>query len=81
MKKELHFSLAEYKERLKKVQEKMVEREVDIFLTHTPENIFYLTGYFTGDLAGTMEQLASMVEATGFGLEDTMKVIEPGVPC
>lgn len=47
MKKGLPFSLAEYKERLKKVKEKMVEREVDIFLTHTPENIFYLTGYFT----------------------------------
>ena len=47
MTKHLPFSLTEYKERLNKIRTRMVEDKVDVFLTHTPENIFYLTGYFT----------------------------------
>lgn len=47
MEKDLPFSLEEYKGRLKTVQGKMAEQEIDVFLTHTPENIFYLTGHFT----------------------------------
>jgi Xaa-Pro dipeptidase len=45
--KELWFSLEEYQERLRKVHAHMAEKEVDAMLSHTPENIYYLTGYQT----------------------------------
>ncbi|MBR1165237.1 M24 family metallopeptidase [Bradyrhizobium elkanii] len=41
------FSREEYDERLARVRKKMVARDVDLLLVHTPENIFYLTGYDT----------------------------------
>jgi len=45
--KELWFSLEEYGERLRKVRVHMAEKGVDAMLSHTPENIYYLTGYQT----------------------------------
>ena len=45
--KDFPFPLEEYKRRLTKVRDMMSTQGVDVFLTHTPENIFYLTGYFT----------------------------------
>lgn len=43
----LPFSTEEYKERVAKVQSVMAERGMDAMLIHTPENIYYLTGYRT----------------------------------
>jgi Xaa-Pro dipeptidase len=45
--KTLFFSLTEYESRLVRVRELMASRGLDLLLIHTPENIFYLTGYQT----------------------------------
>lgn len=41
------FSRREYDQRLANVRRKMAERGLGAFLTHTPENMYYLTGYQT----------------------------------
>jgi Xaa-Pro dipeptidase len=41
------FSRSEYDRRLASVRSGMAERGLRAFLTHTPENIYYLTGYQT----------------------------------
>ena len=45
--KELSFSVEEYRQRQERVRARMRQAEVDVFLSHTPENIFYLSGYRT----------------------------------
>jgi Xaa-Pro dipeptidase len=47
LQKELSFSVDEYQSRLAKVQARMREAEADVFLSHIPENLFYLSGYRT----------------------------------
>ena len=44
---ELPFSLAEYQQRLRKVQAGIAERGIDACLISVPENIYYLTGFTT----------------------------------
>jgi Xaa-Pro dipeptidase len=46
-KKDLFFSLAEYQERLANLRGAMQERGVEVLLSFTPENIYYLSGYQT----------------------------------
>jgi Xaa-Pro dipeptidase len=41
------FAREEYERRLTYLRRRMVERGLRAFLTHTPENIYYLTGYQT----------------------------------
>ncbi|MFT3821649.1 MAG: Xaa-Pro peptidase family protein [Rubrivivax sp.] len=45
--KQLVFPVAEYEERLRRVRQRMQERQIDVLLVHGPENIFYLSGYQT----------------------------------
>jgi Xaa-Pro aminopeptidase len=45
--KELAFSVAEFEGRLEKVCQRLRERNVAGMLIHTPENIYYLSGYQT----------------------------------
>ena len=47
MPSELHFSLSEYQQRLDALRTRMQQREVDVMLIHTPENLFYISGYQT----------------------------------
>lgn len=44
---DLPFSLEEYRGRVARVQQEMASRGIDTLLVHTPENIYYLTGYRT----------------------------------
>ncbi|MES0133191.1 Xaa-Pro peptidase family protein [Mesorhizobium sp. M0029] len=41
------FSTEEFQARLRKTQDEMRSRGVDVLLIHSPENIYYLTGYQT----------------------------------
>lgn len=45
--KELAFDLAEYRQRLDRVRAAMRQRGLDALVSHTPENILYLSGYQT----------------------------------
>jgi Xaa-Pro dipeptidase len=45
--KNLVFSEDEFMDRIRRVRQSMEEEGVDLLLVHTPENIFYLTGYQT----------------------------------
>jgi len=45
--KELAFELAEYRQRLDRVRAAMRQRGLDVLVSHTPENILYLSGYQT----------------------------------
>jgi Xaa-Pro dipeptidase len=45
--KELAFSVSEYQERLDRVRQQIRARDLTGMLVHTPENIFYLSGYQT----------------------------------
>ena len=45
--KTLFFSLDEYLGRLARLRDLMADRGLDVLLVHTPENIYYLTGYQT----------------------------------
>lgn len=47
IKKRLAFPVAEYRDRLQRVQAAMAGMGLDALLVHTPENICYLTGYHT----------------------------------
>ncbi|WP_366658370.1 Xaa-Pro peptidase family protein [Fodinicurvata sp. EGI_FJ10296] len=44
---DLPFSIEEYRSRVTAVQAEMARRGIDALLVHTPENIYYLTGYRT----------------------------------
>ena len=44
---DLPFTIAEYRERLSRVQEQMVERGLDLMMVHQLENTYWLTGYRT----------------------------------
>ncbi len=46
-KKDLFFSIEEYHGRLAKLREAMQSRGVEVLLSFTPENIYYLSGYQT----------------------------------
>lgn len=46
-KKDLFFSLTEYQQRLANLRAAMEKRGVDVLLSFTPENIYYLSGYQT----------------------------------
>jgi Xaa-Pro dipeptidase len=41
------FSTAEFRGRVERVQQEMARRGLDLLLIHSPENIYYLTGYQT----------------------------------
>lgn len=41
------FSDQEFKDRVARVQREMMERDIDVLLVHSPENIYYLTGHQT----------------------------------
>ncbi|NIA69384.1 aminopeptidase P family protein [Pelagibius litoralis] len=41
------FSTGEFRGRVRRVQEEMGERGIDVLLIHSPENIYYLTGHQT----------------------------------
>lgn len=43
----LYFSLEEYSDRLHALKARMEDRGIDALLIHTPENIYYLSGYQT----------------------------------
>jgi len=45
--KELVFAIEEYEARLAQVRARMRALDVDVFLSHTPENLTYLSGYRT----------------------------------
>src|SRR5437868_13376144 len=47
MQKDLPFSIAEFQERVAAVRRDLAGRGLDGMLVHTPENIYYLTGYHT----------------------------------
>jgi Xaa-Pro dipeptidase len=40
-----YFSADEYRQRLAGLRERMARQGIDVLLVHTPENIYYLTGY------------------------------------
>jgi len=42
---DLVFSMIEYKRRLSELRQRMVEQELEVVITTTPENICYLTGF------------------------------------
>ncbi|MCH8088607.1 MAG: aminopeptidase P family protein [Chloroflexi bacterium] len=42
-----YFTLEEYQQRLDALRTRMAERGVDVMLIHTPENLYYMTGYQT----------------------------------
>lgn len=46
-KKDLFFSLEEYHDRLAKLRAAMADRGLDVLISFTPENIYYLSGYQT----------------------------------
>lgn len=46
-KKDLFFSTEEYQGRLARLREALAARGVEVLLVHTPENIYYLSGYQT----------------------------------
>ena len=46
-KKDLFFSLEEYHDRLAKLRSAMTEKGLDVLISFTPENIYYLSGYQT----------------------------------
>ncbi|MCL4459924.1 MAG: Xaa-Pro peptidase family protein [Chloroflexi bacterium] len=44
---DLPFSMDEYRARLARVRQRLVEEELDVMIVNTQENIYYLTGYTT----------------------------------
>jgi Xaa-Pro dipeptidase len=56
------FDAAEFRHRLATTQAAMRERDIDVLLVHTPENIYYLTGYET---SGYFEYQALAVPVEG----------------
>lgn len=56
------FTDAEFGRRIRATQQAMLAREIDVLLVHTPENIYYLTGYET---SGYFEYQTLAVPAEG----------------
>jgi Xaa-Pro dipeptidase len=46
-KKDLFFSIEEYQDRLARLREEMRARGIEVLLSYTPENIYYVSGYQT----------------------------------
>ncbi|TKV70848.1 aminopeptidase P family protein [Bradyrhizobium elkanii] len=44
---EMHFPAEEYRTRLRRTQEEMQKYDLPVLLLHLPENIFYLTGFYS----------------------------------
>lgn len=44
---DLPFPMVEYERRLRELRQRMVQRDIEVMLTTTPENITYLTGFET----------------------------------
>ena len=42
-----YFSLGEYQQRLDALRARMQQKGVDVMLVHSPENLYYLSGYQT----------------------------------
>jgi Xaa-Pro dipeptidase len=42
---DLVFPMVEFERRLRELRQRMVDKEIDLFITTTPENICYLTGF------------------------------------
>ena len=45
--RELYFSLDEYQARLDALRSRMEAKGLDVLLIHTPENLYYISGYQT----------------------------------
>lgn len=45
--KEMFFTIEEYQQRLEKLRQVMAGRGIDVLMSFTPENIYYMTGYQT----------------------------------
>lgn len=58
----LDFPMEEYRERLRRTQEEMVKHDLPVLVLHQPENINYLTGFYTGTF---FSYLAVAVPARG----------------
>ena len=43
----MDFDVAEYRERLRRTQDEMAKHDLPVLLLHQPENILYLTGFYT----------------------------------
>jgi Xaa-Pro dipeptidase len=74
---ELPFPLAEYQQRVRKVQEGLAARGIDALLISIPENIYYLTGFTTTGYY-MYQTLIMPVEGEPFFvtyLEETINVI------
>jgi Xaa-Pro dipeptidase len=56
------FTNAEFRCRIRSVQQAMLARDIDVLLVHAPENIYYLTGYET---SGYFEYQTLVVPAEG----------------
>ena len=41
------FTSEEYESRIRKTREFMAQNEIDVLVIHSPENIYYLSGYQT----------------------------------
>ena len=41
------FTSEEYESRLRKTREFMAQNQIDVLVIHSPENIYYLSGYQT----------------------------------
>jgi len=72
--KSLVFTVDEFKSRLQQVRENMEKQGLNLLLVHTPENIFYLTGYqtpgyyayqcFVVPLDGEVVMISRLIEST-----------------
>jgi Xaa-Pro dipeptidase len=56
------FSKAEFDGRVRQIQDDLVAADLDVLLVHTPENIYYLTGFET---SGYFEYQVLVVPASG----------------
>jgi Xaa-Pro dipeptidase len=62
LEKESPFPVEEFQGRLRRVQDAIVARRLDALVVHTPENLYYLTGYQT---PGYYAPMCLVVPATG----------------
>jgi Xaa-Pro dipeptidase len=45
--REMYFTMEEYEERMRKLRQEMSSRGIDVLMSFTPENIYYMSGYQT----------------------------------
>jgi Xaa-Pro dipeptidase len=74
--KRLWFSIDEYKERLRRVREVMGEKGLEVLISTTPENIYYMTGYET---SGYYSYQCLIIPAEGVPMMLTRHLEEPNV--